>query len=564
MRNSGLAEGEAPGIFVILRAMKVQLLAPALVLVLVAGGAVLLETTLEPAEATMAPPPMTVRAAEQTANAVPMDAIRRLLNLVATNSATPSHDEALFGAVSGMLRTLDPHSRFFTPAEFLQLQDQQSGTYSGLGITVTSRFGRLTVVSPPFPGAPAEKAGLRVGDVITHVDGEEIRDVDLDTAVGMLKGPRGTAVEIRVARPGLDDTLDIHIVRDEISSFTVSNAFRIEGSIGYVKVESFSGTTSSELEDAIERLDPDTLGGLILDLRDNPGGLMGQAIAVSEIFLDRGKRVLETRGRSPDAVQFYNARRSNRGHEYPLVVLINRQSASASEIVSGAIQDHDRGLVVGQTSFGKGLVQSVFPLDDGAGIALTTQKWLTPSGRLIQRDYSEISDFDYYNGTAETPEPTDDDVFYSDLGRIVYGGGGITPDILVPAREFDPVEDRLLTTFAFYTFTQELAGEAADPETFEVTDALLDRFVAHLEDRGIDVDAGDVAAHGDFVRSRILYELFYNRLGVTEAARVELTEDPQVRRAIEVMPEAADLAARAQRAESAASVDGASDREVER
>ncbi len=532
-------------------------MAPLLVLAAIAGGAVFFQSTLEPAVANMAPGPVASSAqvdVDRAGRAGVEDRlaeIEDLLAVVSSSSAKPSEETAIYGALSGMLRTLDPHSRFFTPEEFRQLQEQQSGTYSGLGITVTSRFGRLTIVSPPFPGAPAEKAGLRVGDVITHVDGEALRDVALDIAVGLLKGPRGTPVDIRIARPGVDDPLDIRIVRDEISSFTVTNAFRIEGGIGYVKVESFSGTTSSELEAAIERLDPESLNGLVLDLRDNPGGLMRQAIAVSELFLERGERILETRGRTPESVQVYNAGRRARGYDFLFVVVINRQSASASEIVSGAIQDHDRGLVVGETSFGKGLVQSVFPLDNGSGLALTTQKWLTPSGRLIQRDYGEISDFDYYNRTADVPEPTEDDIFYSVLGRVVYGGGGITPDITVEPREYDGIEDQLLSAFAFYTFAQELAGEGVDPESFAVTGGLMERFARHLAGRGIEITAAEISAHRDFVTNRIRYELFYNQLGVSEAARVELSDDPQVQRAIAVMPEARALAARAADAKTA-------------
>jgi carboxyl-terminal processing protease len=386
---------------------------------------------------------------------------------------------------------------------------------------------------------------MRVGDVISHVDGDPIGGLEMSTVVSLLKGPKGTPVDVRIVRPGVDEPIDIAIIRDEIRNFTLSNAFLIRDDIAYIKIDSFAGTTSDELRQALEILGADAVSGLILDLRGNPGGLMQEAIDVSELFLDKGLDVLETRGRNPGSEHIYESRREDSGYPGALIVVINRQSASASEIVAGAIQDHDRGLVIGDTSFGKGLVQSVFSLGGGSGLALTTQKWYTPSGRLIQRDYSRISEFDYYNPSVVI-EPSIDDIHYSDLGRVVYGGGGVTPDVAVAARELNPVEERLGESFVFYTFARgQRPATPAAPDQFEVTGPMLDEFLRHAQERGIDLTPGELAANREFVSNRIRYEVIYNVSGVSEAARILIDDDPQIQRAIELIPEAGRLAARA-------------------
>jgi len=472
-----------------------------------------------------------------------------LLSLVEQNHATPVDPEvAVYGAIEGLLRTLDPHSRFFTPEAFNQLREDQSGSYYGLGITVTSRFGKVTVVSPPFPGAPAEKVGLRVGDVISRVNGEPTEGANLSTVVGRLKGPKGTPVNITIVRPGFDEPFDLEVIRDEISKFTISNAFEIRDGVGYIKVDSFAETTGAELRQALRQLDARNLDGLILDLRGNPGGLLQQAIEVSETFLlESGQLIVETRGRVRGSDREYSSGRTTGDGPYPLVVVIDRSSASASEIVAGAVQDHDRGLIVGETSFGKGLVQSVYPLSKNGGLALTTQKWYTPSGRLIQRDYAELSEFDYYN-TREGFEASEENIRYSDLGRIVYGGGGITPDHIVPqpASDFRTRFPRMSPPFAFYTFVEEFLE--TNPEItpdIEVSDELLDAFVSHVRDRGIELTDAEVVENRAYLSVEIKYEIFYNRFGVTEAQRVSLEGDTQIQEAIGFIPEAGDLVRRA-------------------
>ncbi len=471
-----------------------------------------------------------------------------ILGLVEENYASDvDSDKAVYGAIDGMLRTLDPHSKFFDPKAFTSLREDQRGKYYGLGITVTTRFGKVTVVSPPFVGSPAEKVGLRVGDVISQVNGESTNGMDLNEVVSKLKGPRGTSVKIKVIRPGVEEPIEMNPIRDEIAKFTINNAFQIRPRIGYIRLDSFAETTGQELRDALKKVDVKNLDGLVFDLRNNPGGLLQEAIEVGETFLQKGQLIVETRGRTRGSNHQYPSQKLNSENTFPLVVLINPQSASASEIVAGALQDHDRALIVGQTSFGKGLVQSVYPLSKSAGLALTTQKWYTPSGRLIQRDYSQISQFDYYNH-RETVAPQKNDIKRSDIGRVVYGGGGITPDYIVEEPKVTEFQTMLAAKYAVYTFVRDfLSKNPPIDQSFQVSDPLMDQFKQHMTKRGIQFNDKDFADNRDYIKRAIKYEIFYNRLGVAEAGRVLLDGDPQVVKAIDLIPEAKDLASKARR-----------------
>ena len=285
------------------------------------------------------------------------------------------------------------------------------------------------------------------------------------------------------------------------------------------------------------------MDGLILDLRGNPGGLLQEAIKVGETFLQRDQLILKTGGRTRDSVQEYPAKTTNRDPEYPLVVLVDQNSASASEIVSGAIQDHDRGLIVGETTFGKGLVQSVYTLRNNAGVdsglLLTTQKWYTPSGRLIQRDYSQISQFDYYNHRDNPVDSKKREVKYSDNGRIVYGGGGITPDVVVERPVPNEFQTAMLENFAFFSFADEFFKTNPTIDmSFRVSDAMVEDFKQHLKFRQIPFTDKDIQDNLDFVKMRIRHEIFYKRLGNAEAQKVLDEGDIQLQRAIELLPEA--------------------------
>ena len=479
-------------------------------------------------------------------------------------------DKVVYSAVRGMLRSLDPHSAFFESKDFSKLREEQTNKYSGLGIRVRSLFqggGRVVIYEPPFPGSPAMKRGLRAGDIIMRVEGQAIDDWTLEEVVGRLKGPRGSKVNITVERPGLEKPMEIDIERDDIHLQTIQFAFMIRPGIGYIKLERFSESTGDDLErkikDLAEKDGKWSLKGLILDLRDNHGGLLKEGVEVSDKFISQGEVVVTTKGRTEKSRTTYNAPGRMR-RQYPLVVLINQGSASASEIVAGAIQDHDRGLIVGEISFGKGLVQSVYPLDDHNGLALTTARWYTPSGRLIQRDYSGASAFEYLyarrKNPKEPPDTSNREVKYTDSGRKVYGGGGINPDVVVPARELTRFE-RLMgakDVYAEYArrvlsgkvaATGKLArlasGSGLTPDVaaqnLTFTEALWDDFKAFLKEKGIDFTEKDLADNLDSVRRRIQNEVFISLFGIQEGFRVAAEGDEQLMKAIELLPEAEQL-----------------------
>jgi carboxyl-terminal processing protease len=495
-----------------------------------------------------------VNPAQATSDDADMDArlatFMNVLDVVETNYATEIVPEkAVYGAIDGMLRTLDPHSKFFDPDAFKSLREDQHGKYYGLGITVTTRLGNVTVVSPPFPKSPAEKAGLRVGDVIVLVDGWTTKNKELNEVVSRLKGQRGTFVKIQVQRPGVEAPIEMSIMRDEIAKFTINNVFMIKPGVGYIKLESFADTTGQELRDALKKLDPRKLDALVFDLRGNPGGLLNEAIEVSETFLQPRQLILKTSGRTRNSTQEYPARKANTENTFPLVVLINKSSASASEIVSGAIQDHDRGLIVGETSFGKGLVQSVYPLGkrQDAGLALTTQKWYTPSGRLIQRDYSHVSTFEYYRHQENADAPKTEDIKKSDGGRIVYGGGGITPDHIVPEAKLTPFQESLVASFGVFTFVHNkfLVATPKVDVTFQVSDAMLSDFKEYLRSPqpgpALRFTDKDFADNLEYVKTKLRQEVLYSMNYLQEAAKVGLEIDPQVLKAIELIPKAKEL-----------------------
>jgi carboxyl-terminal processing protease len=478
-------------------------------------------------------------------------------------------DKLVYSAIKGMLKVLDPHSSFLDPKEFARLREDQHSKYSGLGISVRPLLpnrGRHIIVAPPTIGTPAERKGLRAGDVITRIEGEPIDEWTTEEVVSHLKGPKGTSVNITIERPGVDDPLKFKIERADIPMVTVPYAFELKPGIGYVKIDRFSESTADELREKFKQLDSSRLSGLILDLRDNPGGLLNQAIEVSDFFLPRGDLVVSTKGRAEGSAKSYVAPSSEK-IQVPLVVLINRHSASASEIVAGALQDHDRALIVGETSFGKGLVQSVYTLENNTGMALTTAKYYTPSGRLIQRDYSG-SNFEYYyleNPSNTTAHTADEEVKYTDSKRKVYGGGGITPDIIEPARELNRFEMLLSTKEVFFHYALRLrSGEVPSASNFqlpirndeipvpleksnkalpnlEITDRILTDFKEFLRNRRIDFTDEDIQSNLDYIKRRIRQEVFNSAFGFQEGFKVGIQGDVQILKALETMPEAKTL-----------------------
>jgi len=407
-------------------------------------------------------------------------------------------------------------------------------------MTVTPRNGK-TIVLAPFVGSPAYKAGLRPGDVIVKVNDTPTDNLTTTDVADLLKGPKGTTVRITALREGSPEPLQFVIVRDEIPRASIEHAFLLAPTIGYIRIESFNETTTQELRDKLRDLNPASLKGLVLDLRGNPGGLLAEGVNVADMFLQRGQIIVSHHGRASREKR-YLATRGNRGNDFPLVVLINRFTASAAEIVSGAIQDHDRGLIVGEVSFGKGLVQTVYPLSENAGLALTTAKYYTPSGRLIQRDYSSVSLYDYYYRKEGAPTPQTE-MKSTDSGRIVYGGGGITPDVEVSEPKLNPFQETLSRKYAFFNFAKRYLAEngGSIPHTFEVTGPVLARFRKFLGEQEIPVADADWTANLDYIRQNIKLELFLSVFGMDEAYELEAGADVQIQKAIQLLPQAAAL-----------------------
>jgi carboxyl-terminal processing protease len=372
-----------------------------------------------------------------------------------------SYRDLVYSSINGMLRALDPHTSFLSPEAYEGMREKQQSSFYGLGILVGMRNGQLTVISP-LEGTPASRLGIQAGDVISTIEGEPTDQMQLDDAVQKLKGPKGTQVNITIVRRGLDEPLHMAVTRAEIPQTTVRQSYMMTPTTGYIMLTEFSRGTGREMADAINKLKGQGMKQLLVDLRNNGGGLLDQAIEVSDQFLPEGATIVETKGRTRDSFQSWAASGKYPQLDVPVVVLVNEGTASAAEIVSGAIQDHDRGLLVGEPSWGKGLVQTVYNLSYGAGLALTTAKYYTPSGRLIQRDYTSYYDY-YTHADAGSPELTgkkvaESDIFRTDLGRKVYGGGGITPDVLVKDEELSPFEQFLLARNAYLNFAVEYAA----------------------------------------------------------------------------------------------------------
>ena len=463
-------------------------------------------------------------------------------DVVQQNYAEPvSPDKAIYnGAIPGMLRVLDPHSNFFDPKSYAALREEQRGKYYGVGMQVGPRNNKVIVIAP-FAGAPAYRAGIRPGDVIVAVDGKPTDNMSTSDVAELLKGPKGTTVKITMMREGNDKPLDFTVVRDEIPRYSVDVHFMIRPGIGYVHISGFQETTEHELRQALDELGD--LKGLILDLRQNPGGLLSEGVGVADQFLKKGQVIVSHHGRA-SAEKVYKAAHGNGGKDYPLVVLVNRGTASAAEIVAGAIQDHDRGLIAGETTFGKGLVQTVYPLSENTGLALTTAKYYTPSGRLIQRDWSNISLYDYYYNDRENGDSSNanHEVKMTDSGRTVYGGGGITPDVKIASPKTNKFQDTLLEKYAFFNFAKHYVINHKVSKQFEVDDAVMQEFRKYLDEQKIAFTEADLAENNDWLRADIKAELFINEFGQQEGMRVHAEGDPEVQKALDLLPEAKQLA----------------------
>jgi carboxyl-terminal processing protease len=465
----------------------------------------------------------------------------RAYALVEDNFAGPiSADESIYkGAIPGMLRTLDPHSNFFDPRDYQLLREDQRGHYYGVGMQVGTRNGK-TVVMAPFPGSPAYKAGLRPGDTIETVDGKPTNNLTTTEVADLLKGPRGTEVKIAVSREGATDALTFTLIRDEINRKSVEDPFWLEPGIAYVKILQFGEAAGRELEDGLKRLGEANIKGLVLDLRDNPGGLLNEGVAVADHFLEKNQLIVSQRGRASENKP-YVARNGNRGRSYPIVALVNRGSASAAEIVSGSLQDHDRAWIMGETTFGKGLVQTVFPLEEDTGLALTTAHFYTPSGRLIQRDYTNKPFYEYYyNRDSQARNP--DDVKTTDSGRTVYGGGGITPDQKYETPKMDPFELDLYRDGLFdFTRFYFAAHSTALPKEWMPDAATLEDLHDYLLQHGKKFTEAQFTTDHEWIARNLAKEMYTTAFNVDVANQLFERTDPEVHRAAQAMPQAAAL-----------------------
>ena len=487
------------------------------------------------------------------------------------------YEKATQAAIQGMLFTLDPHSVYFPANEFKKLKEDQSSSFYGIGVQIL-RHDDGVYVQSVVENTPASRAGLRYGDRIIAVDGKDARDWSSEEVSRNVRGDRLKSVEIKVERAGEEVPVTFKIFRDAVPLPSIRNEFMIAPATGYIGlVGGFQHTSDDELREAIISLKKQGMRQLVLDLRNNPGGLLDQAIDVASEFLPRDKVVVSVKGRSEYRdPQIYKSNGSE-PEDLPLVVMINRNTASASEIVAGAIQDHGRGLVVGETSFGKGLVQHVFQLPYNTGLTLTTARYYTPYGRSLQRDYSSGSLYDYYvrhdendnqqptqpgqpspSESTQTSRGSSAPAFRTAAGRVFYGGGGITPDIEARALTATPTRGRIVEA-AFYFMRQLVAGKVSGLESYRVdkvdydhspratdyaiTDRVLDAFRAYVKkEQSQHLQPAQIDADLDFVKLRLRQEMITAAFGADAGQRVLLESDPQALRAVGVLPDAKRLA----------------------
>jgi carboxyl-terminal processing protease len=470
------------------------------------------------------------------------------------------HDELTYSSIRGILYTLDPHSYFLDPDRFSRLTEDYVGKYYGLGILIQKQEDRLVVISP-IEGGPAYRRGIQPGDVISHINGESTKPITGQDAVQKLRGPKGTKVDITVVREGLEKPMEMTMTREEIPLRSISYAFILKDDIGYIHIRNFSGTTTREFEEEMAALKKQGMKKLILDLRSNAGGTLIQSIEISDEFLPSGSTIVSMKGRNKDYNNEFQAFRNNQYENIPLVLLIDKGSASAPEIVSGAIKDNDRGLIVGENSFGKGLVQTVFPLSENAAVALTTARYFTPSGRSIQRDYSHIEDY-----MLSKQAPIEErEVRYTSKGRMVLGQGGIAPDYEVEIPLLKDITFMLLYKGAFFTYAQKFVkketplsrdfifpqdeptqtraagGKKVIGRDFRADSQVIEDFKSYLRENKIEYDPAQFEAAKSEIKKELERELFSSIWSIEDGWWVYQISDPVVLKAVEVLPKATAL-----------------------
>jgi len=442
-------------------------------------------------------------------------------------------EKLIEGSIRGMLDTLDPHTTYLSKKQHDDLMVSTQGSFGGLGIEIDVRNEWLTVIAP-IEGTPAHRMGIRGGDQIIAIEGVSTRGITITDAVSKLRGPKGTQVTITLRRTGEEEPHDYTIERDIIEIKSVPFATMIDGEIGYVRIAQFSQNTAKELREALRGLEGEGMGKLIIDLRRNTGGLLTQAIEVSEQFLGPNEKIVSTRGRRKQQNREYSAGSRAKGSDYPLIVLVDHASASASEIVAGCVQDLDRGIVVGTTSFGKGTVQSVLRLPGGGALKITTAKYYTPSGRCINMD-QELNDESAIL-RDENALPDSGTAYYTEGGRVVMGGGGIRPDIYVEPDSIPPIVSRVARAgFIFEYAVQYVAENENIPENFGDNLGLMDGFEDFLVEKDFEFEEVEFAEGEDFMRIMLRSEIARKVFGDEAAYHISLERDSQLQRTVDII-----------------------------
>jgi carboxyl-terminal processing protease len=518
----------------------------------------------------------------RAADDIEKDYNEAISTITSNYSGEIDYEKAGQAAIQGMLSTLDPHSMYFPQSEFKKLKEDQDSRFYGIGVTIVQHHDGVYIQSA-VEGTPAARLGLRYGDRILQVDGKDARDWSSEQVSKNVRGGRNEPVTIKVERAGSEAPIDFTIIRDAVPLPTIRNSYMIRSSTGYIGLTGgFQRSSDDELREALKKLQEQGMRQVVLDLRGNPGGLLDQAIDVASEFLPRGQVIVSVKGRTEySEPQVYKSTGSDPSN-LPLVILINRNTASASEIVAGAIQDHGRGLIVGETSFGKGLVQRIFQLPLNTGLTLTTARYYTPYGRSLQRDYSSGSLYDYYthhdaetqgqqtNGTgtrnldsplalaSPTPHPQTGPAVKTAAGRVFYGGGGITPDIEVKEPVNTPV--RLRIAEAAFFFTRQLAaglvpglepykvervqyGRNPRATDFPITDRAVEAFRNYVRTQAdLQVTPAQIDEELEFAKVRLREEIITAAYSNDAGARILLDSDTQVLRALDALPDAKRLA----------------------
>ena len=491
-----------------------------------------------------------------------------VMNLTEKYYVDPVDSKTLVtAAINGMLNKLDPHSVYIPADQIPSIEESFRGDFEGIGIEFQIVNDTLTVVSP-ITGGPSEKLGIMAGDQIIKIDGKSAVGITNDQVRKKLRGRAGTKVEVTILRIGVKKPINYAIVRNKIPIYSVDTHFMINDKTGYVIVSRFAETTYDELIKALTDLKSQGMKQLILDLRGNPGGYLNQAVKIADLFISGNKKIVYTKGRRPQFDEEYDASKSSPYEKVPLIVLVNKGSASASEIVSGAIQDWDRGLIVGETTFGKGLVQRQYSLPDKSALRLTIARYYTPSGRLIQRNYKGLkSREEYYSEAGDTSEPqgnniyhhdekdTSKSVYHTSSGRVVYGGGGITPDYIIKSPDITSYTTNLLKNNVFYEFILEYLRQNEQTiknkydknmrsfvKDFQFSGNTINDFIEFSKSKGIKFNEKEYNTDKKYIATRLKAQVARNFWKNKGWYMVMLSVDEQADKALDLFTEAKDIA----------------------